>query len=503
MIADTSQIASAAARASSPTLEDENTRCTVWSIPSKTCGRTFGSIAGPIVLRQSSCWWVTPRIPSPNSVHATAAISMRRAIALAYVRRLWRSKRSTQSRTICLKLRQRASTASAASPSLTTRKRGELVQAAEALLRERRRVEHLAARRRRDADMGSVVGDVHCHGESRRARQREAVGQGDPADETVLAYPDVLGHRLHLRDGASEQGARQALRLQRLGQVDAHAVVRRGGAVDPRGAELANLCSFGLEHREQVGRLELAAGQQLADVEPGGLAELRDIELDPLLAAGQLRGEGAELHVDDVVAVLLERDLLHRGVTELFTRGARQPGQPQERTELEAQLGARSLHYARPANPERLAVAGERHDEMDARGACGLRLRRSGRARIEGERVARAAAAATGSEECRSGNRDRGCDTCFATLEHVRSVVRPGDAEGVISSCREGGGDRDGRGSRPLRGAGRREEDWSADPSVGAPCTTRGGGIRISGLVRQRCANSAHDPTNHLGETYV
>src|SRR3954452_7032569 len=287
MIADTSQIASAAARASSPTLEDENTRCTVWSLPSKPCGRTFGSIAGPIGLRQSSCGWVTPRIPSPNSVQATAAISMRRAIALAYVRRLWRSKRSTQSRMICLKLRQRASTASAASPSLTTRKRGELVQAAEALLRERRRVEHLAARRRRDADVGSVVGDVHRHGQSRRAREREAIGQGDPADETALADPDILGHGLHLRDGASEQGTRQTLRLQRLGQVDAHAVVRRG-AVDPRGAELANFCSFGLEHREQVGRLELTAGQQLADVEPRGIAELRDVERDPALAAGQL-----------------------------------------------------------------------------------------------------------------------------------------------------------------------------------------------------------------------
>ena len=64
MIPDTSQTASAAASASSPAEEDENTRFTVWSIPSKTWGSTFGSIAGPIVFRHSSCWWEAPRMPS-------------------------------------------------------------------------------------------------------------------------------------------------------------------------------------------------------------------------------------------------------------------------------------------------------------------------------------------------------------------------------------------------------------------------------------------------------
>jgi hypothetical protein len=47
----------------------------------------------------------------------------RRAMALAYVRRLWRSKRSTQSRTIALRLLQRDCTGRGAFPRLTTRKR--------------------------------------------------------------------------------------------------------------------------------------------------------------------------------------------------------------------------------------------------------------------------------------------------------------------------------------------------------------------------------------------
>ena len=83
MIPDTSQTASADASASSPAVEEENTWFTVWSIPSKTWGSTFGSIAGPIVFRQSCCWWAAPRMPSPKSVHATAAMNVRSAIALA------------------------------------------------------------------------------------------------------------------------------------------------------------------------------------------------------------------------------------------------------------------------------------------------------------------------------------------------------------------------------------------------------------------------------------
>jgi len=123
MIPDTSQIARAAASASSPAVEDENTRFTVWSIPSNTWGRTFGSISGPIVCFHSCCWWEAPRMPSANSVHATAAMNIRSAIALAYVRSLCSPNRSTQSRTSFFKLRQRRSTADSAFPSLTTRKR--------------------------------------------------------------------------------------------------------------------------------------------------------------------------------------------------------------------------------------------------------------------------------------------------------------------------------------------------------------------------------------------
>jgi hypothetical protein len=62
-------------------------------------------------------------MPSANSVQATAAMRARSAIALAYVRRLWRSKSSTHSRTIFLRLFQRRCMARAAFPSLTTRKR--------------------------------------------------------------------------------------------------------------------------------------------------------------------------------------------------------------------------------------------------------------------------------------------------------------------------------------------------------------------------------------------
>ena len=64
-------------------MEAEKTRFTVWSTPAKMWGRTFGSILGPIVCRQSCCWWDAPRMPSANSVHATAAMNMRSAIALA------------------------------------------------------------------------------------------------------------------------------------------------------------------------------------------------------------------------------------------------------------------------------------------------------------------------------------------------------------------------------------------------------------------------------------
>src|SRR5690348_1329776 len=106
-------------------------------------------------------------MPNPKSVHATAAMKERSAIALAYVRRLWRSKRSTQSRTICLKLRQRDCTGGAAFPRLTTRKRWAaalLVEGvAQALLGKARRVEHVARRRRRDRDVGAVVVEVHRH----------------------------------------------------------------------------------------------------------------------------------------------------------------------------------------------------------------------------------------------------------------------------------------------------------------------------------------------------
>src|SRR5262245_44331193 len=82
MIPDTSQTASAEATASRLAVEDENTRFTVWSIPSNTWGSTFGSMAGPIVCRHSCCWRKAPRMPSTNSVHATAAMNMRSAIAL-------------------------------------------------------------------------------------------------------------------------------------------------------------------------------------------------------------------------------------------------------------------------------------------------------------------------------------------------------------------------------------------------------------------------------------
>ena len=117
---DTSQIASAAASASSPAVEDENTRFTVWSIPSNTWGRTFGSICGAIVCFHSCSWWNAPRMPSANSVQATAAMNIRSAIALAYVRRLCWENRSTQSPTIFLKLRQRRSTQPGTFPGLKT-----------------------------------------------------------------------------------------------------------------------------------------------------------------------------------------------------------------------------------------------------------------------------------------------------------------------------------------------------------------------------------------------
>ena len=85
MIPDTSQTASADASASSPAVGDENTFVTVWSIPAKTFGRTFGSIAGPIVCFQSVCWCAAPRMPRPKRVHATAAMNVWNATALAYV----------------------------------------------------------------------------------------------------------------------------------------------------------------------------------------------------------------------------------------------------------------------------------------------------------------------------------------------------------------------------------------------------------------------------------
>src|SRR5690348_7707260 len=168
MIPETSQTASADASASRPALEDANTCCTVWSMPLNTSGRTFGWICGPIVFFQSCRSPPAPRMPSPKSVHATAAMKERNAIALAYVRRLWRSKRSTQSRTICLKLRQRDCTGGAAFPRLTTRKRGRAAllaeRVAQTLLGEIRRVEHVARRRCRDRDAGPVVVEVHRHG---------------------------------------------------------------------------------------------------------------------------------------------------------------------------------------------------------------------------------------------------------------------------------------------------------------------------------------------------
>ena len=80
---ETSQTASAAAKASRPTVEDEKTRLTVWSMPAKTWGRTFGLISGAIVDRQSRSWWVAPRMPSMKSEHATPAMNVRSAIALA------------------------------------------------------------------------------------------------------------------------------------------------------------------------------------------------------------------------------------------------------------------------------------------------------------------------------------------------------------------------------------------------------------------------------------
>src|SRR5438093_34539 len=113
-------------------------------------------------------------MPSANSVHATAAMNIRSAIALAYVRSLCSSNRSTQSRTIFFKLRQRRSTEPGTFPAAKT-VRG-LVQATEALLGELRRVEHSAARRRSDRDVGAVVVEVHRHGRMGVARRRlEAV----------------------------------------------------------------------------------------------------------------------------------------------------------------------------------------------------------------------------------------------------------------------------------------------------------------------------------------
>src|SRR4051794_6091424 len=371
MIPDTSQIARAAASASNPAVEDENTRCAVWSIPSNTWGRTFGLICGAMVCFHSCSWCEAPRMPSANSVHATAAMNMRSAIALAYVRRLCWSNRSTQSRTIFLKLCQRRSTEPGTFPGLKAVRR--LVEAAEALLGELRRVEHRAARRRRDRHVGAVVVEVHRHGRMRVARRRsEAVGELDAANEAVLADPDVVGCRLHPAGDVLERRARQPLRLQCLGHVDLDAVVRRGDAVDGRLAELLHPGPFGLEHPEEVVGLELAAGHQLSEIDAGRLAELREVELDPLLAAGQLGREEAELHVDDVVAVLLERDLLEVGVLELRRQ------LPDHRAEPEAHLGARAVDHAGTAHPKPMSPGVDRQVQAHARRTCVLRLRRSG-----------------------------------------------------------------------------------------------------------------------------
>src|SRR3954453_5223586 len=416
MLPDTSQIARAAASASSPAVEDENTRCTVWSIPSNTWGRTFGLICGAMVCFHSCSWCEAPRMPSANSVHATAAMNMRSAIALAYVRRLCWSNRSTQSRTIFLKLCQRRSTEPGTFPGLKTVRR--LVEAAQALLGELRRVENGAARRRRYRDVSAVVVEVHRHGRVGVAGLRlHAVGEPDAANEAVLVDPDLLGGRLHPAGDVLERRARQPLRLQRLGQVDLDAVVRRGDAVGGRRAEFLHLGSLGLEHPEEIVRLELAAGHQLAEIEARGLAELREVELDPLLAAGQLGREEAELQVDDVVAVLLERDLFEVGVPEL-------PRQlPDHRAELEAHLGARGVDRAGTVHPKPISLGADRQVHAHAGCARVLRLRRSRCDRVELERAARAPATASRRDGSYRGKCQRGCDPCPKTPEHGRIVV--------------------------------------------------------------------------------
>jgi len=81
---------------------------------------------------------------------------------------------------------------------------------------------------------------------------------------------------------------------------------------------------------------------------PAALPSFDEVELDPVLAAGQVRGENPETQVDDVVAVLLKGDLLHRGVHELrHSRvgrdSSREPGLAEDRAQPERRLGARAV----------------------------------------------------------------------------------------------------------------------------------------------------------------
>src|SRR5581483_1113392 len=188
MIPDTSHTASAEASASSPVLDDAKTLLTIWSMPTKTPVRTFDAIAGPIVSFQSSCFPAAPRTPRPNSTHATPAMKVRNAIALAYVSRLCSAKRSTQRRTIALKLRHRVLT------------RGERFGFASGLRAGLRRgtpaaLEQLARlcdARRRDGELVDQVGD----------------GLDDPRGPVREA--------LRLRAVVEEAGRRQRRRPDRL-----------------------------------------------------------------------------------------------------------------------------------------------------------------------------------------------------------------------------------------------------------------------------------------------
>ncbi len=116
----------------------------------------------------------------------------------------------------------------------------------------------------------------------------------------------------------------------------------------------------------------------------------------------------AESHVDDVVAVLLEDDLLDGRVRPSFV-----PDRPGMRSKAGSSASRSSRRSRRAVHPERLSHAVERHaGHADVRRARVLRLRRCGRDRVELERAARAAAAASRSYGSRRGDCQRGCECC-------------------------------------------------------------------------------------------